>query len=128
MIKRVKKRDIPIRTWLGGTCCRERARLIKSRTMEILRKLVIRIRMLGARDRMVIRSSNWREKATSRPDSGFRMVRSIKGITGSAGASGMAMVPGVDRSGKGRVWAPAGTMGRSRKISAIKARGVFIGP
>jgi hypothetical protein len=98
--------------------------------MEILRKLVMRMIMLGARDRMVTRSRSWREKATSCPDSGFRMVRSIKGITGSAGASGIAMVPGGDISGKGRVWAAAekGNQGRRSKNSPARARGALIGP
>jgi hypothetical protein len=108
IIKTVKKSDIPRITWLGGTCCRDRARLIKSNTMDMRRKLVIRMIMLGARDRTVRRRRSWREKATSLPDSGFLTVRSIKGITGSAGGEGMVMVPSVERSGKGRVWAFSG--------------------
>jgi hypothetical protein len=43
------------------------------------------------------------------------MVRSMKGITGSSGGSGIAMVPWPERPGKGGgVWAPALT-GKNRK-------------
>jgi hypothetical protein len=115
IINRVRKKDIPRITWFGGTCCRERARLIKSRTMDIRKKLVIRIIILGARERTVMRRRSWREKATSSPESGFRMVRSIKGITGSAGGSGMAMVPWVEKSGKGRVWADTARPGKNNR-------------
>jgi hypothetical protein len=117
-MKKVKKREIPRITWLGGTCWRDKARLIKSRTMEILRKLVIRIIILGARERTVINRRSWREKATSCPDSGFLMVRSTKGITGSAGGEGMFMVPWVDIPGKGGgVWAVP-----ERRGTAIRSR------
>jgi hypothetical protein len=93
IIKIVIKRAMPIKTWLGGTCWRERARLTKSSTMEILRKLVIRMMMLGARERTVRRRRSWREKATSCPPSGFLTVRSIKGTTGAPGGAGIFMVP-----------------------------------
>jgi hypothetical protein len=129
MIKTVKKREIPKMTWLGGTCCRERARLIKSRTMEIRRKLVMRMMILGARDKTVTRRRSWSEKATSCPDSGLRMVKSIKGITGSAGGVGIAMVPSVERSGKGRVCEKpgAGVRRRARNTRGrAKGTGVFI--
>jgi hypothetical protein len=50
--------------------------------METRRKLVVKMMMLGARDRTVIRRSSCRENATSLPDSGFLTLRSMKGITG----------------------------------------------
>jgi hypothetical protein len=65
MIKRVKKRAIPFKTWVGGTCWSERARFIKSMTMEIRKKLVVRMRILGARESTVKRRSNCTEKETS---------------------------------------------------------------
>jgi hypothetical protein len=89
----------------------------------------MRIMILGARERMVIRRRSWREKATSWPDSGFLMLRSIKGITGSAGGAGTAMVPGVDISGKGRVWAPRkkpGTKKRKKKNTALDTPECFM--
>jgi hypothetical protein len=122
MIKIVMNREIPRSTWLGGTCWRERARLIKSSTMEILRKLVMRRMMLGARERTVRRRSNWREKATSRPLSGFLIERSIKGTTGIPGGAGMFMVPWTDISGKGSdSWAAA--PGRAGRASSKRNKG-----
>jgi hypothetical protein len=41
----------------------------------------------------VSNSNNWREKATSPPEVGFRTVRSINGITGGGGTGGIAIVP-----------------------------------
>jgi hypothetical protein len=134
MMKKVKKREIPRITWLGGTCWRDKARLIKSRTMEILRKLVISMMMLGARERMVINRRSWREKATSCPDAGFLMVRSTKGITGSAGGVGIFIVPWVDIPGKGGTRAATGSRGtasRSRRNApriAVRFRRIPITP
>jgi hypothetical protein len=85
--------------------------------------------MLGARERIVIRRRSWREKATSWPDSGFLIVRSIKGITGSAGGAGIAMVPGTDISGKGRVWAlrkNPGMKKRKEKKTALQGPAGFM--
>jgi hypothetical protein len=92
--------------------------------MEILRKLVTRIMMLGARERTVKRSSSWREKATSWPFWGFRTERSIKGITGAGGGVGISMVPWVEKFGKaGWVsWAPAGTRPPSSRAKTISHR------
>jgi hypothetical protein len=85
--------------------------------MEILRKLVIRMMMLGARERTVKRRRSWREKATSCPLWGFLTERSIKGTTGAGGGVGIFMVPSVERLGKAGgswfSWAPAGTRIRS---------------
>jgi hypothetical protein len=125
MIKRVRNREIPRITWLGGTCCKDKARLIKSRTMEILKKLVMRMIILGARDRTVRRRRSWREKATSCPDSGFLMVKSTKGITGSAGGVGIFIVPWVERSGKGKTWASRGRRGNNTRRKRRKGR-VFL--
>jgi len=94
-------RAIPISTWLGGTCWSESARLIKSSTIAIRRKLVIRIKMLGASARAVKRRSSCMEKATSCPLSGFLMVRSIKGTGVIDGGSGMPIVPSVAIPGNG---------------------------
>jgi hypothetical protein len=101
--------------------------------METLKKLVMRMMMLGARESTVSSKRSWSEKATSRPVPGFLMVRSMKGITGSSGGSGMVMVPWVERPGKGGgVWASA-PMGekRKKKTAAITPRlnrlkGLFI--
>jgi hypothetical protein len=83
--------------------------------MEIRRKLVMRMMMLGARERAVRRRRSWREKATSWPDSGFLMVRSMKGIPGFSGAGGIVTVPSVDIPGKGGTWAAGG--GPPRRIN-----------
>jgi len=89
MIKRVKKREIPKTTWLGGEDCKDRARLTKSKTMEMRRKLVIKINKLGARERTVNNSRIWREKATSLPVVGLRTETLTKGTTGFAGGVGI---------------------------------------
>jgi hypothetical protein len=68
--------------------------------METRRKLVVKMMILGARDRTVMRSSSCRENATSLPDSGFLILRSMKGMTGLCGGAGMAVVAGLDTSGK----------------------------
>jgi hypothetical protein len=78
--------------------------------------------MLGARDRTVRRRRSWREKATSCPDSGFRIVRSTKGITGSACGVGIFIVPWVDRSGKGKTWASRGSRGNNTRRKSRKGR------
>jgi hypothetical protein len=70
MMKMVKKKAIPMSTWFGGTCCRDKARLTKSRTIDTRRKLVIRMIMLGARDNTVRMRRSWRLKAISCPVSG----------------------------------------------------------
>jgi hypothetical protein len=58
------------------------------------------MRILGAKESMVMSKRSWREKATSWPVSGFLTVRSIKGITGLAVGCGIFMVPGLAISGK----------------------------
>ena len=105
MIKIVMNKATRISTWLGGTCWRERALLIKSNTMATLRKLVMRMMMLGARERRVIRSSSCKEKATSWPLWGFLTVRSTKGTPVFVSGAGRAVVPCVDMPGKGGVCA-----------------------
>jgi len=79
--------------------------------MATLRKLVIRIRMLGARESIVSNKRSCREKATSWPLSGFLMVRSIKGTPTFVGGAGISMVPGVAIPGNGGagggIWASA---------------------
>jgi len=79
----VRKREMPMRTWLGGTCWRERALFMKSRTIDIRRKLVTRMRMLGARESAVSRRRSWTEKATSFPVLGLRTRRSTRGTRGT---------------------------------------------
>ena len=74
--------------------------MIKSSTIATLRKLVIRIRMLGARESRVSRSRSCREKATSWPLWGFLILRSIKG-TGVVEGVGIAAVPSVLKPGNG---------------------------
>jgi hypothetical protein len=51
--------------------------------MEMRRKLVMRIRMLGARERAVRRRRIWTEKATSLPELGFLTRRSTRGTRGT---------------------------------------------
>ena len=68
IIKSVIKKAIPLTTEVGGTCCSESARLIKSRTIEKRRKQVTRMSRLGARVRTVSKSKSLTEKATSLPD------------------------------------------------------------
>jgi hypothetical protein len=98
--------------------------LIKSSTIEILKKLVVRITMLGARERTVKSKRSWRENATSCPLWGFRTERSIKGTTGDGGGVGIFMVPWVERLGKaGLSWADAGE-GAAKNINARKAAAI----
>ena len=52
-MNKVIKKAIPFNTAVGGTCCRDKARLIKSSTMENRRKQVTRIKILGARVKIV---------------------------------------------------------------------------
>jgi len=66
-MKMVINKAIPFKTEVGGTCCRERALLIKSRTIENLKKEVVRIRRLGAKVRTVRRRRSCTEKATCCP-------------------------------------------------------------
>jgi len=63
----VIKNAIPLSTAVGGTCCRERARLIKSRTIEKRKKHVVKIKMLGASVSTVSKRSTCTENATSLP-------------------------------------------------------------
>jgi hypothetical protein len=109
--------------------------------MAILRKLVIKIKILGARESSVKRRRSWREKATSLPLSGFLIVRSINGTGVVAGGAGTAMVPSVALPGngtlggvilgKGGVWAPT-LKGKAVKmkltIPAIKNTRLILKP
>ena len=53
MMKKVKNKASPINTWFGGICCVARAVLTNDKTMTILVKLVIKIKILGANDNTV---------------------------------------------------------------------------
>ena len=56
----------PKRTWLGGMFCKERARLIKSKTMITFVKEVIIIIKAGARESKLRSKIKKREKEASR--------------------------------------------------------------
>ena len=63
-MKKVKNKAIPTNTWFGGICCVAKDVLTKERTMIILVKHVIKIRILGARDKTVSKSSSLTEVET----------------------------------------------------------------
>jgi hypothetical protein len=58
MMKNVKNNDNPTITWFGGICWVASAVLTKERTTTILVKHVIKIKMLGAKERTVRSKSN----------------------------------------------------------------------
>jgi hypothetical protein len=126
IINSVRNREIPIRTDVGGTCWSESARLMKSSTIEMRKKLVINMMMLGARDRTVSNRRSCIEKATSCPVSGSRTVKSMKGIAVLSG-EGIAVVPDAPMSpGNPDACAAANPPPHTRNtvhISAILKRG-----
>jgi tryptophan synthase beta subunit len=56
---------IPFKTAVGGTCCKESALFIKSKTIEKRKKQVTKIKILGAKVKIVNKRSTLIEKATS---------------------------------------------------------------
>ncbi len=54
-MKKVRNRDSPMSTWLGGACCTPRACLRREKTMMSLVNEVIMSRIAGARVRTVSR-------------------------------------------------------------------------
>lgn len=64
MMKNERNIANPTNTWLGGICWVASAVLTKERTMMILVKLVIKIRMLGAIESTVRRSISLTEVDT----------------------------------------------------------------
>jgi hypothetical protein len=149
MMKSVRKKAMPMSTCPGGTCCRDKARLIKSSTMDMRRKLVSRMTILGARDNIVSSRSNCMLNATSWPVSGERTDRSTNGMAegrlgrevvapaapaGKLPAEGRALGTGTSRAlsaaaeGKGRVvaasaaWADAEPKARPRRAMQNRRR------
>ena len=100
MQNRVIKRAIPLRTAVGGTCCRESALFIKSSTMENLKKQVTRIRRLGASVKRERRSKSCTLKATSFPVRGAVALKVTFGKSRPVIFSLMLVLPLVEPSGK----------------------------
>src|SRR4051794_2617365 len=78
MIRKVMKRDRPMRTWLGGNCCVPRAWRRRERTMMMRVKLVIISRTAGARERTVRKATSFKveEKLSRLVRSGIWVGRS----------------------------------------------------
>src|SRR5699024_523224 len=64
IIKNVKNKASPINTWFGGICCVAREVRTNDKTMMILVKLVINIKILGAKDKTVNSNNNFTEAET----------------------------------------------------------------
>ncbi len=96
MMNTVRNRARPISTWLGGACCSDSARLMKSKTIAMRRKHVVRIRMDGAMASTVSRSSICTESTTSWLLRAWRTFRSTKGKP-SPPAAGAAPEACADR-------------------------------
>ncbi len=95
MINRARNNAMPCKTCVGGTCCSDNARLIKSRTIDKRRKAVIKSKILGAREMSVSNRRSCTEKATSRLVWGSRISKLMKGMR-EAGRS--ALIPVTPRS------------------------------
>ena len=93
-----------VKTAVGGTCWRFNARLIKSKTIENLKKQVTKIKILGASVKTVNISNNLTEKATSDPVWGSVISIETFGIIGPLIRSFISVVPFTEPEGK-LLWA-----------------------
>ena len=84
MIKKVKNKASPAIIWLEGVCWVPRACRKKAKTTASLVKDVIRMRMAGARERMVKRKMIWSKIEISPGSSAFPIPNCNEGKRKSA--------------------------------------------
>ena len=129
MQKSVIKRAIPLSTAVGGTCCRESALFIKSRTIEKRKKQVVRIKRLGASVKRERRSKSCTLKATSFPVRGAVALKVTLGKSSPVILSLMLVFPRVEPSGNDDVsdedWAVTAIAQKKASKEAIRILFMF---